>query len=79
MSQKPPSYRCLLYKHILNKKNMKGYRVKLGEKKDEAINLDQVKLVTISMRTSEYLKLKSMARANAKTLSGYLVSQSIKS
>ena len=57
---------------------MKGYKVKLSEKKDEAIVLDKVKLVTISMRTSEFLKLKSMARANSKPLSKYLVSQSLK-
>ena len=57
---------------------MKGYNVKLGQKNDEAINLDKVKLVTISMRTSEYLKLKAMARAKQTPLSKYLVSQSIK-
>lgn len=56
----------------------KGYKVKLSQKNDEAIHLDRVKLVTISMKTSEYLKLKAIARANAKTLSGYLVSKSLK-
>lgn len=56
----------------------KGYRIKLGQKNDEVINLDKVKLVTISMKTSEYLKLKAMARAKQTNLSKYLVSQSIK-
>ena len=57
---------------------MEGYKVKLGQKTDEVLNLDKVRLVTISMRTSEFLKLKSMARANSKPLSKYLVSQSLK-
>lgn len=55
-----------------------GYKVNLGAPTDKVVEADKLKLVTISMRESEYLKLKAKAHQERTALSKLLVSTTLK-